>query len=246
MTKRTPRLLLLSNSKTGSMGYLESALPLIGDFLPKGLTEFLFVPYAAVTFGFDEFEARVTKALEPLGVAARSVHRCKDPLAAVAEARLIAVGGGNTFALLRRLREANLLVAIRDAVLGGTPYMGWSAGSNVTGPTIRTTNDMPICDPGGFDALGLIRFQINPHFISGKPHGHNGESREERLAEFTAFNPAMPVLALPEGAALIRECDQFRLAGSPGALVFSGGDVTALDDGEDVSWLNAGLPRPRT
>ncbi len=246
MAATIPRLLLLSNSRTGNLGYLEAALPLIGGFLPNGIREFLFVPYAAVTFGYDEYEARVTKALAPLGIAARSVHRYEDAVAAVADAPVIAVGGGNTFALLRRMRERELLVAIRNAVLGGASFMGWSAGSNVACPTIRTTNDMPVCDPGGFDALGLVPFQINPHFVSGKIPGHNGESREERLAEFTAFNPTMPVLALPEGAAMIREGDRLRLAGASGAQVFSRNTVTPLAADEDISWLNTGSLRPAT
>lgn len=238
------RLLLLSSSRTGSLGYLEAALPLIGAFLPSNVKELLFIPYAAVTIGFDEFEDRVTEALAPLGVAARSIHHHADAAAAVAGAPVIVVGGGNTFALLRRLREVGLLVAIRDAVFRGARYLGWSAGSNVACPTIRTTNDMPVCDPGGLDGLGLIRFQINPHFIAGKIPGHNGESREERLAEFTAFNPGVPVLALPEGGALLREGDRLQLCGAPGALVFANGGMTALAAEEDVSWLNAGLRRP--
>lgn len=235
----SPRLLLLSSSRKGASGYLEPALPMIRDFLDPTVREAVFVPYAAVSFGFDDYEAKVADALAPLGLAVRSVHRDADPAAAVAAAQAIIVGGGNTFALLRRMRDAGLLPAIRAAAARGVPYVGWSAGGNLACPTIRTTNDMPVCDPGGFDALGLVGFQINPHFVSGKLPGHNGESREDRLAEFMAINPATPVLALPEGAALRREGPSLRLIDADGALLFANGKAAPLAADADVSALQA-------
>lgn len=117
--------------------------------------------------------------------------------------------------------DADLVAAIRQRVLEGVPYIGWSAGSNVACPTMRTTNDMPIIAPPTFDALNLVPFQINPHFISGKPPGHNGETREERLAEFLAINPQENLLALPEGSALLVEDDRAKVLGEQGGIVFT-------------------------
>ena len=127
------------------------------------------------------------------------MHRSDDAIRAVREPELILVGGGNTFHLLKHCRERGLLPAMRDAVRSGTAYLGWSAGSNLACPTIRTTNDMPIVDPGGFDALGLVPFQLNPHYTNALPAGIRGETRNQRIAEFLRANPAAAVLGLPEG-----------------------------------------------
>ncbi|HVJ22716.1 MAG TPA: dipeptidase PepE, partial [Burkholderiales bacterium] len=121
-------------------------------------------------------------------------------------AELIVVGGGNTFQLLRECRNRKLLAEIARRVRSGTKYLGWSAGANLACPTIRTTNDMPIVDPGRLDALGLLPFQLNPHYLSVALPGHHGETRDQRLAEFARVNPHLPVLGLPEG-------DWLRIAG---------------------------------
>ncbi|MCP5371556.1 MAG: dipeptidase PepE [Hyphomicrobiales bacterium] len=239
MTTAPPSLLLLSSSKYRDTGYLTHARDTIRAFLPDGLDHVLFVPFANVTDGYDAFEAKTAEALEPAGIAVRSIHHAADPAAAVAAAGAVAVGGGNTFVLLARVREMGLLAALGAAVAGGTPYVGWSAGSNLACPTIRTTNDMPIRDPGGFQALGLIPFQLNPHFIAGKVQGHNGESREERLAEFLALNPGERVLALPEGTALERRGATLTLHGAAEALLFTAAGTRTLPRGEDPSWLLA-------
>ncbi len=126
-------------------------------------------------------------------------------------------------ALLPALADAEVVghwAGLRPGSPEGIPYIGWSAGSNVANPTIRTTNDMPIIEPPSFTALGIIPFQLNPHFISGKPAGHNGESREERLEEFLAINPSENLMALPEGSALLVEGQQGKILGEPGALHF--------------------------
>ena len=141
---------------------------------------------------------------------------------AVAEADAIAVAGGNTFALLNRLYEEGLVDPIRRRVIeDGVPYVGWSAGTNVATASIRTSNDMPIVQPPSFRGLGLVPFQINPHFVPGKPAGHNGESREERLAEFVALNAGEDVLALYEGSALHVTGEQGTILGAREGLVFS-------------------------
>jgi dipeptidase E len=190
-------LLLLSNS-TGESGYLTYALPLIAQW-SAGKRRAVFVPFAAVTRSFDEFTQVVQTALASLDLEITPLHRSADPAAAVREAELVMVGGGNTFHLLHHCRRLGLLAPLREAVRSGTPYLGWSAGSNLACPTICTTNDMPIIDAGGLDALGLLPFQINPHYTNALPEGVRGETRNQRIAEFTRVNPEVPVLGLPEG-----------------------------------------------
>ncbi len=193
----------------------------------------LFVPFAGVTFSFDTYEGMVKPVFETLGYALESIHHSGDPLRAVEQAEAIAVGGGNTFALLKRMYDAGIVDAIRARVRAGTPYVGWSAGSNVACPTIRTTNDMPIAQPPSLRALGLVPFQINPHFISGKPAGHNGESREERLAEFLHINAPEQVFALPEGSALFSDGTRGTVLGERHALWFPAeGKVETIREGE--------------
>ncbi|MGY6270203.1 dipeptidase PepE [Achromobacter denitrificans] len=200
-------LLLLSNSSSDA-GYLAHALPDIRELaapLPQGASA-VFVPYAGVTRNWDDYTALVASALADTGLDIQGLHRAEDPAAALESAALIIVGGGNTFNLLGQLRSQGLLGAVARRVREGAAYLGWSAGSNLACPSICTTNDMPITDPKGFDALGLLSFQINPHYTNAHPPGHRGETRAQRLAEFCALNPAMPVLGLPEGSGLrVRE-----------------------------------------
>ncbi len=196
-------MLLLSSSKYKNTGYLEHTIPWLQNFLTdyRGKT-IAFVPYAGVRRTFDEYEKTVQNALSDLGMNIVSVHHGKQHRDIIEQADIIAIGGGNTFCLLKQLYEHNLIDIIREKVNNGTPYFGWSAGANVAGASIMTTNDMPITYPPSFQALQLFPHQINPHFISGKMQGHNGESREERLAEFLLVNPTALVYALPEGSAL--------------------------------------------
>lgn len=196
-------MLLLSSSKYKNTGYLEHTIPWLQNFLTdyRGKT-IAFVPYAGVRRTFDEYEKTVQNALSDLRMNIVSVHHGKQHRDIIEQADIIAIGGGNTFCLLKQLYEHNLIDIIREKVNNGTPYFGWSAGANVAGASIMTTNDMPITYPPSFQALQLFPHQINPHFISGKMQGHNGESREERLAEFLLVNPTALVYALPEGSAL--------------------------------------------
>lgn len=209
--------LLMSSSRMGQMGYLEHADEQIHTILQKRELTVLFVPFAGVSFSFDTYEGMVRPVFERLGYGFASIHHAGDPREAVRKADAIAVGGGNTFALLKRMYDAGIVDLIKARVEGGEmPYIGWSAGTNVATPTIRTTNDMPIVQPPSFNALGLSHFQINPHFISGKPVGHNGESREERLQEFLTINPGEQVVAIKEGTALLITGDKGRLLGEDG------------------------------
>ncbi|ABR74428.1 dipeptidase E [Actinobacillus succinogenes] len=215
-------MLLISGSKYKDSGYLIHCIPWLQQFLSayRGKT-IAFVPYAGVRRSYDEYEKDVQAALAPLNIEIISVHRAARHAEIIERADVIAVGGGNTFCLLRQMYEHHLLEAIRTKVNGGTPYFGWSAGANVAGSSIMTTNDMPIAYPPSFIALDLFPYQINPHFISGKMQGHNGESREERLAEFLIVNPTALVYALPEGTALRIEGGQATVLGVAAVLRFS-------------------------
>lgn len=190
-------LLLLSNSTTEA-GYLTSALPAIRDWAGTRRRA-VFVPYAGVTRGWDEYTQLVQSALASLAIEVVGVHQAADPVRAIEDAELVLVGGGNSFHLLHHCRRAGLLPAIAKVVRAGTPYLGWSAGSNIACPTIRTTNDMPIIDPGGLEAIGLVAFQLNPHYTNALPAGVRGETRIQRISEFTRLSPDVPVLGLPEG-----------------------------------------------
>jgi dipeptidase E len=214
------RLLLLSNSKNFGSGYLTHAEGTITDFLGAGVADILFVPFAAVRASFDDFTAMVGERFAAMGYGLQSLHAVADPQAAIQAARAIAVGGGNTFALLKRLYDLSLLEPIRAAVLAGTPYMGWSAGANVAGPTIRTTNDMPIVESPSLTALGLVPFQINPHYTDGVIPQHSGETRADRLLEFVEANPGVPVVGLREGTLLRVEGGRLTLIGEKAARVF--------------------------
>ncbi|WP_198650063.1 dipeptidase PepE [Zobellella maritima] len=214
------KLLLMSSSRKGNLGYLEHADEQIHTILEKKPTRVLFIPYAGVTFSFDDYENIVKPVYERLGYELVSIHHFENARAAVESAEALAVGGGNTFTLLKRLYDNGLVELVRERVEAGMPYMGWSAGTNVACPTIRTTNDMPIVEPPSFKAFNLVPFQINPHFISGKPAGHNGESREERLAEFLVMSPGERVVGIKEGTALYCEGDRATVLGEFDALVF--------------------------
>lgn len=190
------KLLLLSNSVNEGMGYLEHAEQIIKAFLGNALQKILFVPYAGVRFSFADYALNVRERFAEMGYDLESIHTANNPVHAIENAEAMAVGGGNTFHLLQNLYQNDLIEAIRQRANSGMPYMGWSAGSNVACPTIKTTNDMPIIQPPSFDALGLVPFQINPHYLNAHPAGHQGETREERLLEFIEVNPNVHVVGL--------------------------------------------------
>jgi dipeptidase E len=214
------RLLLLSNSKNFGQGYLEHAEGHIKSFLGPDVRRVLFVPYAGVRASFDDYSSMVRDRLGRMGYEVDPVHQAADPKKAVMSAEAIAVGGGNTFHLLDGLYSNDLIGSMRARVGDGAPYIGWSAGSNVACPTIKTTNDMPIVEPPSFSALGLVGFQINPHYLDAHPEGHQGETREERILEFIEVNPGLHVIGLREGSILRIEGESIKLLGSKTARVF--------------------------
>ncbi|MEZ5069964.1 MAG: dipeptidase PepE [Bacteroidales bacterium] len=214
------RLLLISNSTNPGEAYLDYPKQQIADFLGKTPRNCAFIPYAGVTISFDDYEARVKERFGEIGHHIVSVHKATDPVKAVKEADAIVVGGGNTFQLVKMIQEQGLIEAVREKVLAGTPYVGWSAGSNMCCPTIRTTNDMPIVEPPSFRAFGLVPFQINPHYTDVNPPGHAGETRDDRIREFLAANPAETVLGLREGCMFRIEGNDMTLIGEKPVRVF--------------------------
>lgn len=219
------KLLLLSNgSELIGDEPTEFAQGAVRDFLGERVRTILFVPFAAVVRTYDEYAARVRLRFGALGYAVESLHEAEDARAAVERAEAFAVGGGNTFHLLRGLYESGVVEAIRERVEAGAPYVGWSAGSNVACPTIKTTNDMPVVEPPAFRALGLVSFQINPHYTDEHLPNHRGETRDERLAEFVHANPGVRVVGLREGTLLRVEGASIKLVGGKPARLFLKGE----------------------
>lgn len=233
------RLLLISNSTNAGEAYLEYPKQQIADFLKaSNVDTVLFVPYAAVTFSYDEYQAKVQARFDEFGVKVDSVHRYDNPVEAVRKAQAIVVGGGNTFHLAKSMQDNGLYEPIRERVQGGTPYIGWSAGSNMACPTLCTTNDMPIVEPLTFKALNLIPFQINPHYLDAHPDGHAGETREQRIQEYLAANKGMNVAGLREGCMFLVEGGKMGMIGSRPLRIFRyGTEPRELNPGEDLSFL---------
>jgi len=219
------RLLLLSNSTNYGQGWLEHAEDNIRDFLGDTVSEVLFIPFAAVTFSFDDYAEKARKKFGELGYGIRSVHTVKNPVRAVEQAEAFAVGGGNTFHLVYHLYRIGIIEVVRRRVLeDGIPYIGWSAGSNVACPSLKTTNDMPIIEPPHFETFHLVPFQINPHYLDANPEEHKGETREQRIEEFIEVNQDVYVVGLREGSLLRIEGDTIELIGDKSARVFKYGE----------------------
>ena len=214
------RLLLISNSTLYGSGYLDHAEGEIRDFLGD-VKRVLFVPFAL--FDRDAYASMARERFKAMGYDLESAHEVSDARQAVREAEVVFIGGGNTFRLLKSLYDFDLLLAIRQRVKEGMLYIGSSAGSNVACPTIKTTKDMPIVQPPSFDALGLVTFQISPHYLDPDPHStHMGETQEERIVQFLEEN-ATPVVGLREGAMLRVEGGSTELKGVSGARIFRRG-----------------------
>ena len=230
-------LLLISNSTNAGEEYLKYPIGEIAKTL-EGVSEVVFIPYAAVTFSYDEYEAKVQNRLNEIGIKVRSIHHALNKRNFLRNAQAIMIGGGNTFALLKKMQEEDLLDMIFHRVKAGVPYVGWSAGSNVTCPTICTTNDMPIVQPESFRAIGLVSFQINPHYLDANPEGHAGETREQRIKEYLEANRSRYVVGLREGCMLRINDEGIQLIGSRSMRVFKKGQETfEVQPGENIDFL---------
>ena len=229
-------LLLISNSTNAGEPSLQYPMAEIAQTL-RGIKEIVFIPYAAVTFPYAEYERRVQARFDELGIRVRSIHQSPNPRMMIRHAEAICVGGGNTFALAKKMQEQQLMGAIRRRIAAGVPYVGWSAGSNVACPTISTTNDMPIVQPESFDAIGAVKFQINPHYLDANPAGHAGETREQRILEYIEANPRRWVVGLREGSMLRLTDEGLTLIGRPLRLFKKGEPIRELQPGEDLSFL---------
>lgn len=228
-------LLLISNSTNAGEEYLAWPLQYIVDFLKGfGVANVIFVPYAGVGLApenlvksYDLYVERVARIFKPFGLNVTSVHKAENPVVAVNEAEAVMVGGGNTFHLVSCMHENGIMDAIRRKAQRGIPYVGWSAGANVACPTMKTTNDMPICEPPSFNCLKMVPFQINPHYLDANPEGHAGETREQRINEFLIVNKEMTVMGLREGCLLTVKDDTMRLTGKRPMRIFRFGQTPA-------------------
>lgn len=231
-------LLLLSNSTIPGQEYLEYAKKEIKNFLGEKPVTAVFIPYAAVTFSYDEYCEKVEKSFADIGHHIIGIHTFNDPVKAIEKAEAIVVGGGNTWQLVRQLHKKKLMNPIREKAFNQTPYIGWSAGSNIACPTLRTTNDMPITDPKGFECTGLIPFQINPHYLDANPEGHAGETREQRINEFIELNPDIYVTGLREGTMFKISNGKLSLIGDRFCRIFKKGEKPVeLSKEDDFSFL---------
>lgn len=238
MDKRN--LLLISNSTNAGEKYLDWCKGMIEEFCKQNnVKEVLFIPYAGFAQGYDVYEEKVANVYKQFGVKINSIHRQTNPIKTVMEATCIAVGGGNTFYLVKQMQENGIMKAIREKAMEGTPYMGWSAGSNVAGLTLKTTNDMPIVEPESFDTMALVPFQINPHYTDFVDPKHGGETRDDRINEFIAANQDTYVAAIREATALRLNEGKLSLIGRDNKMkVFHYGQSTkeySLQD--DINFL---------
>ncbi len=221
-------LLLLSNSTMPGEAFFQWPRPYVTAFL-EGRKRVAFVPFAAPEEQQDAYAEKVAPVFAEMGAEIVPLHREADPVKALEGVDAVAVGGGNSFLLLRQLYRTGLVRGIGERVRRGLPYVGWSAGANVACPSIMTTNDMPIVEVPTLRALHLVPFQINPHFTEDTIPGHGGESREQRIAEFLALNPNVPVVGLREGSLLHVKNGQATLAGKAMKVLRSDKDSLVVE-----------------
>lgn len=216
----TVRIILGSTSTLAGQSYLQYLRPTLARHF-AGVKKLLFVPYARPGgISYATYTESAARFFATLDIEVENLGAADDPVAAVNAAAAIFTGGGNTFLLVKTLHEQGLMTAIRDRVGLGIPYLGTSAGANIGGLTMGTTNDMPIVYPPSFSTLGLVPFNINPHFLSGRLMAdHMGETRETRIQEFLTQN-ATPVVGLPEGSWIEVAGTHITLEGSKAAVIF--------------------------
>jgi dipeptidase E len=195
-------LILASTSTLPDEKYLAYLLPELETFF-KNVTTITFVPYARPNgISHDHYTRHVAQAFSKIGKKVKGLHEYKDPIEGISKAEAIFTGGGNTFILVKALYDLGIVSALKNALIGGVPYLGCSAGSNIIGQSMHTTNDMPITMPKDFRTIGLIPYNINAHYLDPIPHlKHNGESRETRIKEFHTYHET-DVIGLREGSYL--------------------------------------------
>lgn len=214
------RLLLISSSNVHGYGYLDHAESEIRSFL-GGIQSIVFIPFAL--HDREAYFAKVRQRFQRMGISMDSAHLTPAPRELMEKASAIFIGGGNTFRLLKALYDHDLLEVVRSRVEAGIPYIGSSAGSIVACPTLKTTKDMPVVQPPSFDALGLVSFQISPHYLDPDPKStHMGETQEERIMQYLEENDR-PVVGLREGTLLHAHKGSIILRGSSSARVFRRG-----------------------
>ncbi|WP_430400107.1 dipeptidase PepE [Flavobacterium sp.] len=214
------KLIIASTSTLHGGDYLDYLFPTLKEHF-KNVKTLLFIPYARPGgISHDEYTKIAAKALQKLNITVKGIHEFENSIEAVKNAEAIFTGGGNTFLLVTELYRNNILDRIEEVINKGTPYLGTSAGSNICGLTMGTTNDMPIIYPPSFRTLGFVSFNINPHYLDpDKNSKHMGETRETRINEFHKFNP-QPVLGLREGSWLAVDGDSIVLKGGLTARLF--------------------------
>lgn len=232
------KLIIASTSTLHGGNYLEYLKPALAEHF-KDCGSLLFIPYARPGgISHDEYTKRVAEFFAQLSITVKGVHEFDNPAEAVANAEALFTGGGNTFLLVTQLYKTGVMTALKDAIDSGMPYLGSSAGSNICGLTMHTTNDMPIIYPPSFKTLGAINFNLNPHYLDPQPGStHMGETRETRIKEFHQFN-TQPVLGLREGSWLEVKGNTVLLKGDlPARLFRQGKEPEELETGSDLSGL---------
>jgi dipeptidase E len=225
-------VLMLSSSRQNDGPYLYHAKSMMRKHL-TGVTDVLFIPFAGVTMSWNDYTAKVQEALPDINVT--GIHQYANARDAIESAQAVLVGGGNTFNLLNELYNQDLLQPIKQRVIMGMPYIGWSAGSNLCGLSIKTSNDMPIIQPLSFDTFGFINAQLNPHYTDYVAPDFNGETRDQRIAEFCTLYPEVPVIGIREGSALLREGKKLTLIGQLDAVIFTGKKRKVIATGSEIS-----------
>lgn len=232
------KVIIASTSTVFGGTYLDYLLPTLAEHF-KNVSSLIFVPFARPGgISHDEYTEKVKPVFKQLNISVKGIHEFENPIEAITNAEAIFTGGGNTFVLVSMLYKLNLLDAIQNAVENGTPYLGTSAGSNICGLTMQTTNDMPIIYPPSFQTLGMVPFNLNPHFLDADEQSkHMGETRETRIKEFHVFNTT-PVLGLREGSWLVVKGEHILLKGSLSARLFKQNQIPVeLESETDLNFV---------
>ena len=230
------KLILASTSTLHQGEYLGYLLDELKNHF-KGTNTITFIPYARPGgISHQEYTEKAAAAFQKIGIQVKGLHEYADPVAGIQEAEAFFTGGGNTFLLLKQLYKGNQIQALKEKIEAGTPYLGCSAGSNIAGISISTTNDMPITYPPSFDSLGVIPMNINPHYLDPiKGSTHMGETRETRINEFHTLNP-QPVIGLREGSWLEVKGQEIYLRGHLSAPWFTPGNaIVEIPTGEEIT-----------